>query len=449
MTTETNDRDLLAVARAQYERAVPFTRELRGWRGMAEWLYRPDHVIKLNLPVIMDDGYVHNFTGYRVLHSDVRGPGIGGIRYHGNVQESEVTALAMLTTWKCALVDVPFGGAAGGVQCDPHSLSQKELEGITRRYITSLSDNIGPHADIPMPGLYTHAATMAWVYDTYDMFHPGENNLPAVVGKPVDMGGSALSTTATALGSLFVTEHLIELGAFPDIPKLDGMTVSIQGFGDVGRNAAHFFHEAGARVVALADTAGGIHDPNGLDINRVQEHKAETGSVAQYPDAGQCSGAALFEVPADIIIPAAIEMQITSRNAARVDARLVVEAANAPVTPAADLLLAERGIKVIPDILANAGGVVVGYFEWIQNLDHQTWDEPTIESKLRHRIQRAAERVVTERASLIGSLDNFRQKWSDVRPNASELPVPDFRTAAQVVALNRCRRATDYRGIWP
>ncbi|HKZ29576.1 MAG TPA: Glu/Leu/Phe/Val dehydrogenase [Acidimicrobiia bacterium] len=443
------DQNLLDVARVRYERAVPFTRELRGWRGMAEWLYEADRVIKLNLPVIMDDGYVHNFTGYRVVHSAVRGPGIGGIRYHGNIQEPEVTALAMLTTWKCALVDVPFGGAAGGVQCHPHTLSVRELEGITRRYITALGDNIGPHADIPMPDLYTHERTMAWVYDTYDMFHPGENNLPMVVGKPIDIGGSPLSTAATALGMLYVTEHLIELGTFPNIPKLEGRTVSIQGFGDVGRNAARFFHEAGARVVALADTAGGIHDPDGLDINRVEDYKAETGSIARYPDARHCGRADVVEVPADIVIPAAIERQITSRNAARIDARLIVEAANGAVTPAADLLLAERGIKVIPDILANAGGVVVGYFEWIQNLDHQTWDQHTIESKLRHRMHQAAQRVVTERASLVGSLEKYRQKWADVQPQAAELPVPDLRTAAQVVALNRCRRATDYRGIWP
>jgi glutamate dehydrogenase (NAD(P)+) len=449
MTAGTSNRDLLAAARTQYERAVPFTRELRGWRGMAEWLYKAEHIIKLNLPVIMDDGYVHNFTGYRVLHSAVRGPGIGGIRYHDQVQESEVTALAMLTTWKCALVDVPFGGAAGGVQCHPRTLSTSELEGITRRYITALGDNIGPHADIPMPDLYTHAETMAWVFDTYDMFHPGKNNLPAVVGKPIDIGGSPLSLTATARGALIVTEHLIELGAFPNVPRLEGATVSIQGFGDVGRNAARFFHEAGARVVALADSAGGIHDPEGIDINRLEEHKAESGSIAGYPDASQCPSAAVLEVPTDILVPAAVETQITSVNAARIEARLIVEAANGPVSPAADLLLAERDIKVIPDILANSGGVVVGYFEWIQNLDHQTWDEHSIESKLRRRMQQAAERVVTERISLLGNLGKYRQKWADVQPQTPELPVPNLRTAAQVIALNRCRRATDYRGIWP
>ena len=449
MTTDPINRNLLAAARTQYERAVPFTRELRGWRGMAERLYRADHVIKQNLPVIMDDGYVHNFTGFRVLHSAIRGPGIGGVRYHPDVQESEATALAMLATWKCALVDVPFGGAAGGVQCDPHALSPKEVEGLTRRYVTALGENIGPHADIPMPDLYTNEGTMAWIYDTYDMFHPGENNLPAVVGKPIDMGGSPLSSTATARGALLVAEHLIELGAFPDLPKLDGATVSVQGFGDVGRNAARFFHEAGARVVAVADTTGGIHDPDGLDLSRVEEHKAETGSVAAYPDAQACPSARVVELPADIVIPAAIETQITSDNAARIDARLIVEAANGPVTPAADLLLSERGVKVIPDILANAGGVVVGYFEWIQNLDHQTWDPRAVESKLRRRLQQASERVVTERASLVGSLDKYRQKWADVQPQAPPLPVPDLRTAAQVVALNRCRRATEYRGIWP
>ncbi len=416
---------------------------------MSEWLYEADRVIKLNLPVIMDDGYVHNFTGYRVLHSAVRGPGLGGIRYHRNVRESEVTALAMLTTWKCALVDVPFGGAAGGVQCEPHLLSGRELEGITRRYITALGDNIGPHADIPMPDLYTNEGTMALVYDTYDMFHPGENNLPAVVGKPIDIGGSHLSATATALGTLFVTEHLIDLGALPNLPKLEGATVSIQGFGDVGRNAARFFQDAGARIVALADTVGGIHDPNGLDLTRVEEHKVEKGSVAGYPQAEQCVSGGVVEIPADIVIPAAIETQITARNAARIDTRLIVEAANGPVTPDADLLLAERDIKVIPDILANAGGVVAGYFEWIQNLDHQTWDEHTIETKLRRRMQRASERVLTERASLVGGLTKYREKWADVQPETPELPVPDFRTAAQAVALNRCRRATDYRGIWP
>lgn len=443
------DLDLLLSAKQQHDRAVPFTRELRGWRGMAEWLFEADRVITLNVPVIMDNGHVRNFNGFRVLHSAVRGPGIGGIRYHPFVQESEIRALAMWTTWKCALVDIPFGGAAGGVQCDPHTLSTQELERITRRYITALEDNIGPHTDIPTPDLYTSSQTMAWVYDTYDMLHPGENNLPAVVGKPIDVGGTPASDTAAALGVLSVIEHLLELGGIPELDTLDGASVAIQGFGDLGRNSAHLLHEAGARVVALSDTSGGIHDPDGLDLVRVEEHKADKGLLAGYPDAQQLQSSEILEVPCDMIIPAALENQITLSNAADIKARVVIEAANGPTTPAADVVLAERGIRVVPDILANAGNVVVGYFEWIQNLDHQTWDPKEIEAKLRHRMRRATERVVTERAALVGSLSRFREKWHQVQPHAPELPVPDLRVAAQTVALNRCRQAVEYRGIWP
>lgn len=441
--------DLLDVARRQHDRAVPFTRELRGWRGMAEWLHEPDRVITLNLPVLADDGFVHNCTGFRVLHSTVRGPGIGGIRLYPAVTESETVALAMGMTWKCALVDVPFGGAAGAIACDPHRFSESELEKIIRRYITALGDDIGPHTDIPMPDLYTTERTMAWVYDTYDMFHPGENNLPAVVGKPADMGGVAVSASAAALGLLYVIEHLVELGAIPEIPRLDTAAVAVQGFGDVGRNAARLLHERGARVVAVSDSVGGLHDPDGLDVVRVIDFKAETGALAGYPGAKPIGGEEILEIPCDILIPAALECQITGANAARVEARVVIEGANGPTTPAADLLLADRGVRVIPDLLANAGGVVTGYFEWVQNLDHQSWDDHEITSRLQHRMQQATERVVTERAALIGALPSFREKWAEVQPQAAELPVPDLRVAAHVVALNRCRRAAEYRGIWP
>lgn len=445
----TEDLNPFHIARSQFDRAVPFSTELNGWRGMAELLFRPERTVKVTLPVVMDDGYIHVFTGFRVLHSSVRGPGKGGIRFHPNVDEDEVKALAAWMTWKCALVDVPFGGAKGGVECNAQDLSPSERRKVTRRFIAALGDTIGPHTDIPAPDMYTDERTMAIVYDTYTMMHPGENNLPVVTGKPLDLGGSLGRSAATAQGVLFATEHFLSIGGLPGRSSLAGATVAIQGFGNAGAHAARLFREAGAVIVAVSDTKGGIYDPDGLDVAKVAAHKSSTGSVVDYPSAKPLAPKEVLEVPCDLLIPAAMENQITVENADRIQCRLIAEAANGPTTPAADRILTERGIEVLPDILANAGGVIVSYFEWVQNLDNERWEEHTVHEKLRAKMRRATEQVVTHRAALLSSFPTYQEQWARVRPDEPPLEKPDLRTAAYVIAVQRCRTATEQRGIWP
>lgn len=437
------------IARQQFELAVPYIRQLEGWRGMAEWLFEPDRAVSLYMPVVMDDGYVHVFRGYRVLHNDTRGPGKGGIRFHPNVDEDEVKALATWMSWKCALVDVPFGGAKGGVECDPRVMSIDEKRRVTRRFIASLGDNIGPHTDIPAPDLYTDAQTMAWIYDTYAMLHPGENNLPVVTGKPLDLGGIPGRADATARGSMYCIEHYLDVGGLPGTQSLAEVTVAIQGFGNAGRHAAKLYRDAGATIVGVSDTKGGAHNPDGLDIDKVEAHKDETGSVVGAPQTEKLGPREVLEVPCDVLIPAALENQITAENAGRVQARLIVEAANGPVTPTADRILAERDIRVLPDILANAGGVVVSYFEWVQNLENAQWEEHEVHDKLRKKMYRATEHVVTERVSLSESFDYYEKRWRERRPDAPPLVKPDLRIAAYKIALERCRTAAEQRGVWP
>ena len=442
------DLNLFHIAREQFDRAVPFTLEPEGWRGMAEWLFRPDRMIKVTLPVEMDDGYVHVFTGYRVLHSTIRGPGKGGIRFHPDVDEDEIKALAGWMTWKCALVDVPFGGAKGGVECDPRKISPGEIERLTRRFIAALGDNIGPHTDIPAPDLYTNEQTMAIVYDTYAMMHPRENNSPVVTGKPLELGGSLGRSSATAQGLLYATHHLIEQGAAPGLTSLEGARVSVQGYGNAGRNAARLFQEEGVRVVAVSDSRGGIYSPDGLDLAKVDEHKDETGSVVEVSGTKPLAPKEVLEVPCDILIPAALESQITAKNAPRVDTLLVSEAANGPTTPAADRVLADRGITVLPDILGSAGGAVVSYFEPVQNLYNQQWEEEVL-GKLRRKMERATDQVITKHLELGERLDHYRKQWRSLLPDAPELEQPDLRTAAAVVAINRVRKTSEQRGVWP
>ncbi|HSG79621.1 MAG TPA: Glu/Leu/Phe/Val dehydrogenase, partial [Acidimicrobiia bacterium] len=386
---------------------------------------------------------------YRVVHSTARGPGKGGIRYHPNVDAHEVAALATWMTLKCALVDVPFGGAKGGVECDPRSLSVDEKRRITRRLVAALGDFIGPHTDIPAPDLYTDAQTMAWIYDTYQMMHPGKNNLPVVTGKPIDIGGIPGRSAATAQGALFVTEHLLEIGGLPGRHELAGSKVAIQGFGNAGRNAARLFHEAGASVVAVSDTAGGIHDPDGLDVVKVEAHKDETGSVIGLPGARPLAPKGVLEVPCDLLLPAAIENQITGENAGRLNTRMVIELANGPTTPRADEILIERDIRVVPDILANAGGVAVSYFEWVQNLENSQWEEHDVHERLRAKMRRATELVATERVNLVEGYDRYTRRWAERKPEATPIRQPDLRIAATVVALRRVRQTTEQRGVWP
>jgi glutamate dehydrogenase/leucine dehydrogenase len=445
MTTE--DLGLLAIARTQYHRALDFVDDPDGWNGFAEWILEPERVITLTLPVVMDDGGVQVFRGYRVLHNTVRGPGKGGIRFHPSVHQDEVTALATWMTWKCALVGIPFGGAKGGVCCDPTTLSLEEKRRITRRYVAALGDAIGPHTDIPAPDLYTDEQTMAWVYDTYAMMHPGGNALPVVTGKPLDLGGIAGRSTATARGCFIVVERFIEMGGLSSTTTVDGARVAIQGFGNAGRHAARLFHDAGAVIVAVSDTGGAIHDPGGLDLDTVEEHKDDTGSVAGAPGATDIPPLQVLEVDCDILIPAAMESQITAANAGRVAARLVVEAANGPTTPGADDILAERGIQVLPDILANAGGVVVSYFEWVQNLQNEVRDAERVDADLRRRMRDATDAVVTTRTRL-GEATAPRVNRGD-RPGGERPPAPDLRVSATLVAVSRTQATAAARGVWP
>ena len=440
--------DLFELARLQFERAIPYVHPLKGLKGMAELMFEPERIIELRLPVVLDDGYIHTFRGWRVLHDNVRGPGKGGVRFHPDVDENEVKALATWMTWKCALTDVPFGGAKGGVACDTKALSQNEKRRITRRYIAALGDNIGPHEDIPAPDLYTDPQTMAWIYDTYSMMHPGQNNLPVVTGKPLGLGGSEGRITATAQGAFDVFEHMVDNGVFPDLDALPGVEVAIQGFGNAGRNAAWIFSRAGARIVAVSDSRGGIHAPDGIDLAEVDLHKTETGSVVDLPGAKPLEHMEVLEIPCDVLIPAALQAQITEENADRVQAKVVVEAANGPTTLRADDILYERGILVVPDVLSSAGGVVVSYFEWVQNLANEKWTETEVQRRLRKKMHAATDATVMTRAALSDQFDHYQEAWAEAQPG-SVLSRPTLRTAAHVVALRRCRLATEQRGIWP
>jgi glutamate dehydrogenase (NAD(P)+) len=423
------DTNPFHIARQQFERAVPYLPKLK--RGLIDFFKSPIRSVTLNFPVEMDDGAVCTFTGYRVLHSRTRGPGKGGIRYHPDVSEDDVRALAGWMTWKSALIDVPFGGAKGGVVCDAKQLSEGELRRITRRFIADLGENIGPHTDIPAPDLYTNAQTMAWIYDTYEGLHPGKNNLPVVTGKPVDMGGSLGRDQATARGCLFATQRLLERGVVEDLDSVNGAQVAVQGFGNAGSVAARLFREAGAKIIAISDSQGAIYLADGLEIETALAFKKEHGTVVGLPDSVTITNEQLLELPCDILVPAAMENQIRGDNAERLQCRLLCEAANGPTTPAADDILRERGISVLPDILANSGGVCVSYFEWVQNIENEQWDVEEINDKLLKKMQRAVDSVV--------------DRWQQLGGQA----VLDLRTAAMIVAIERVANVALERGIWP
>jgi glutamate dehydrogenase (NAD(P)+) len=449
MDMPTEDLDFFRIVRHHFDRAIPFVHPLEGWRGMAEMLFEPERIIKVSVPVVLDDGFVHNFAGYRVLHDKARGPGKGGVRFHPDVGEDEVKALATLMTWKCALTGIPFGGAKGGVRCDPKNLSEDEKRRLTRRFIAALGDDIGPYTDILAPDMYTDSQTMAWIYDTYAVMHPGQNNLPVVTGKPLDLGGSPGRETATAQGLFYVVERLLATEAIQNLPDFANMDVAIQGFGNVGRNTARIFQNAGARIVAVSDSRGGIHDPHGLDISQVELYKDETGSVIGMPGTQSLDHADVLTIPCDVLIPAALQTQITSANAEQITAKMVIEAANGPVTPEADDILDGRGIPVVPDILSAAGGVVVSYFEWVQNLANEQWTENDVQDRLRFTMNQATDTVVATQKVLSDQLNDYQETWREARSNTAVLPDPTLRTAAHVVAVRRCRRATEQRGIWP
>jgi glutamate dehydrogenase/leucine dehydrogenase len=437
------------IARFQYDQALAYIEDIETWNGFAEWLIAPERIVSVTLPVVMDSGAVKTFHGYRVLHNSVRGPGKGGIRFHPSVDEDEVMALATWMTWKCALAGIPFGGAKGGVACDPRELSLDEKRRITRRFVAALGDNIGPYTDVPAPDLYTDAHTMAWIYDTYTMMHPGLNSLPVVTGKPLDIGGIVGRSTATARGVYFCTEHFLALGGLPGLTGVAGSTVAIQGFGNAGRHAATIFRDNGATVIAVSDTKGTAYAEHGIDVETVAAHKDATGSVVGAPGTTTLSPTDVLELECDILIPGAIETQITAENADRVKAKLVVEAANGPTTPAADVILATRGIPVLPDILANAGGVIVSYFEWVQNLQNEEWDEDHVDTSLQRKMYRSTEAVMAKRAELLAGLDDSRARWAAAHPDAPPMREPDFRIAATAVAVSRTRATTLERGVWP
>ncbi len=450
-TREPEDLNLYRIAQAQFDHATRYIPTLKA--GLVEFLRHSGRVITVEFPVELEDGSVRTFTGYRVLHCRVRGPGKGGIRYHPDVTEDEVRGLAAWMTWKCALVDIPFGGAKGGVICNPKELSETDLRRITRRYITELGDNIGPHTDIPAPDVNTDEHTMAWVFDTYEMLHPGGNNRPVVTGKPVEMGGTPGRHEATARGCLEVTRHALRRGLVSGLDDVKGATVVIQGFGNAGAIAAELFTEAGARVIAVSDSRGGILAEQGLDVCEARRQKAKTRSVVGVTDTTTISNHEIIEVPCDILIPAALECEIRRDNAHRVQARLVVEAANGPTTPAADRVLFSRGIPVLPDILANAGGVTVSYFEWVQNTQNTRWDLEDVNFKLMREMQQATDAVLEQQEELNATLPALEQALDETRQKRpigeGPLERADLRTAAYVLAISRVASVALKRGIWP
>ncbi|HEX9038881.1 MAG TPA: Glu/Leu/Phe/Val dehydrogenase [Ktedonobacterales bacterium] len=390
-------------------------------------LRAPKRELTVNFPVRLDDGTVQMFTGYRVQHNINRGPAKGGIRYDTHVSIDEVRALAMWMTWKCAVVNIPFGGAKGGVIVDPRKLSAKELERLTRRYATEISVIIGPHSDIPAPDVNTNPATMAQIMDTYSM-HQGYSVPAVVTGKPLAIGGSEGRMEATGRGVYVVTREACKaLGV-----EMKGARVVVQGFGNVGSVSARLMHEAGCKVVALSDIYGAIHNPDGIDVNQALRYAQKNGSLEGMPGTSPIDGKAALELPCDILIPAATEGQITESNAKRINARLIVEAANGPTTTEADAILRERGIPVIPDILANAGGVTVSYFEWVQDLQHYFWAEDEINQRLEAIMVRSF-------AAVQSKLDLERELGRSC----------DYRLAAYLLAVARVAEATQVRGIYP
>ncbi len=435
------------IAQRQFEDACRYLPELDP--GLVDFLKLPDRMIVVQFPIETEDGRVRNFLGFRVLHNRSRGPGKGGIRYHPDVTSDEVRALASWMTWKCAVVDVPFGGAKGGVVCNPKKLTCSDLGKITRRFIWALGDNIGPHTDIPAPDVNTDAATMARIYDTYDMMHPGRNNLPVVTGKPVEIGGSLGRNEATARGCLFSTQLALSKGLVPGLSSVEGATVVIQGFGNAGRIAAELFTEAGARIIAVSDSQGGIHCEDGIDPAEAQARKKATGSVVGLTDTTTITNEELLALPCDILIPAALENQIRADNVAGIQAKLIAEAANGPTTPKADAILFERGIPVLPDILANAGGVTVSYYEWVQNNENEQWDEEVVNEKLQRKMERATEAVLKEQRTLNETLPQLQQRRNEKGLDGPELEPVSLRLAAYVLAIRKVASVTLARGIWP
>jgi glutamate dehydrogenase (NAD(P)+) len=411
--------NIWAVAQSQFDHAAD---KLDLDDGMRRVLRVAQRELTVNFPVTMDDGSVQVFTGHRVQHNVSRGPGKGGIRYHQDVTLDEVRALAMWMTWKCACVNIPYGGAKGGVIVDPKKMSQREVEGLTRRFTTELSPLIGPERDIPAPDVNTNAQTMAWIMDTYSMHHG--YTIPGVVtGKPIAVGGSLGRNEATARGAVFT---LLQWAKAVN-RRLSDTTVVIQGYGNAGSIAATLLAAEGARIVAVSDSTGGIHNASGLDPAKVSAWKREHGTVVGFPGAEEVTNREILELECDVLVPAALENQITKHNAPRVRARVIAEAANGPTTPEADAILHDSGVVIIPDILCNAGGVTVSYFEWVQDMQSFFWSEERINESLKEIMDRAFDAVL----------------------EMSRRHEVDMRTAAYMVAVARVAEATTLRGLYP
>jgi glutamate dehydrogenase (NAD(P)+) len=378
--------------------------------------------VEVSVPVSMDHGSTQVFKGYRVTHNVARGPSKGGIRYHPDVTLDEIKALAMWMTWKCALMGIPFGGAKGGVVVDPKALSRGELERMTRRYTSEIINEIGPEKDIPAPDVGTDGSVMAWIFDTYSM-NKGHSVLGVVTGKPLTIGGSLGRVEATARGGLFcIRDAVAKRGE-----RLDGMSVAVQGFGNVGAYLAKFLHDEGAHVVAIADSSVTLHNSNGIDIDAALRHKRENGALAGLKDVEEIAPDDLFVLDVDVLAPCALEQVITERNADQVKASIICEGANGPVTPGADAILEDKGVLILPDVLANAGGVVVSYFEWVQGLQEYFWKEAEVNAKLNDIVSRA-----------------FDETWDTAEQR--QLPM---RVAAYGLAVQRVAEATVTRGIYP
>ena len=390
--------------------------------GLLEILKYPKRAAIVSVPIGGDDGKIRVFTGFRVQHNDARGPYKGGIRYHPDVSLEEVTALAMWMTWKCAVAGIPYGGAKGGVRCNPKELSLTELERITRRYTTMILNVIGPYRDVPAPDVYTDARTMAWIMDTYSQFK-GYLVPEVVTGKPLHLGGSEGREAATARG----LTHCANEAARNLNMRMKGATVCIQGFGKVGWNAARLLAGQGCKVVAVSDSTGGIHNPKGVNPRGLYKHKKRTGSVLNYDGCKNITNEELFETRCDILVPAAIENQITQKNAGKIETKLLVEGANGPSTPQASEILVEKDIFVVPDILANSGGVTVSYFEWVQNLHREHWTREEVHKKLKSKMLNA---------------------FNDVYKTAKEHDT-DMRTAALMLSVGRVAESLKSLGLWP
>ena len=389
--------------------------------GIWKILTHPKRQIIVSCPVLMDNGEIEVFTGYRVQYSISLGPAKGGIRYHPDVTLDEVTALAAWMTWKCAVAHIPFGGGKGGIICDPTRMSRRELEALTRRYVAEIIDAIGPEKDVPAPDVNTNDQVMAWVMDTYSM-HVGHTSTAVVTGKPLELGGSVGRREATGRGVMIVTREAAKhLGC-----DIKGATIAIQGFGNVGSVSADLLAQAGATIVGVTDWKGGVYNARGLDIRALLEHATVHKTVDGFPGGEPLTNEQLFALETDVLIPAALENQITSDNAPDIKARIVIEAANGPVTPAANNILHERGIFVVPDILANSGGVTVSYFEWVQDRYGYFWEESDVNARLDKKMHEA---------------------FHDVLQTSLRYRV-DMRTAAYVVAISRVGTVTQLRGMY-